>query len=100
MRSSAREDLIEAEGLIPADEDGLARLALRLGSEVKGCVEMMSGAIWVKEQLELAGWAVQVAHARKVGDWPACLQDRQGRRPGAGRALPPRSGAGGLGGVA
>ena len=39
---------IEAEGLIPADEVGLARLVLRLGAEVKACVEMMSGAIWVK----------------------------------------------------
>jgi transposase len=59
---------IEAEGLIPADEDGLARLALKLGPEVKACVEMMSGAIWVKDQLELCGWSVEVAHARKVRD--------------------------------
>ena len=27
---------IKGEGLIPADEDGLARLVLELGSEVKG----------------------------------------------------------------
>jgi len=69
---------IEAEGLIPADEDGLARLALRLGPEVKGCVEMMSGAIWVKEQLELCGWSMQVAHARKVRDIAplACKTDK------------------------
>jgi hypothetical protein len=66
---------IDGEGLIPADEDGLVHLALRLGPEVKACVEMMSGAIWVKDQLELAGWEVQVAHARKVSwcqpsGWP------------------------------
>jgi transposase len=69
---------IEAEGLIPADEDGLARLALKLGPEVKACVEMMSGAIWVKDQLELAGWEVQVAHARKVRDIAplACKTDK------------------------
>ena len=69
---------IEAEGLIPADEDGLAHLALKLGPEVKACVEMMSGAIWVKDQLELAGWSVEVAHARKVRDIAplACKTDK------------------------
>ena len=69
---------IEGEGLIPADEDGLARLVLKLGPEVKGCIEMMSGAIWVKDQLELAGWQVQVAHARKVRDIAplACKTDK------------------------
>ena len=69
---------IESEGLIPADEDGLARLALKLGPEVKACVEMMSGAIWVKDQLELGGWSVEVAHARKVRDIAplACKTDK------------------------
>jgi transposase len=69
---------IEGEGLIAADEDGLAGLALRLGSEVRACVEMMSGAIWVKDQLELAGWSVEVAHARKVRDIAplACKTDK------------------------
>jgi transposase len=69
---------IEGEGLIPADEDGLARLALKLGPEVKACVEMMSGAIWVKDQLELCGWSVEVAHARKVRDIAplACKTDK------------------------
>jgi len=69
---------IEAEGLIPADEDGLARLALKLGPEVRACVEMMSGAIWVKDQLSLAGWSVEVAHARKVRDIAplACKTDK------------------------
>ena len=39
---------------------------------------MMSGAIWVKDQLELAGWEVQVAHARKVRDIAplACKTDK------------------------
>ena len=69
---------IEAEGLIPADEDGLARLALKLGPEVRACVEMMSGAIWVKDRLESAGWSVEVAHARKVRDIAplACKTDK------------------------
>jgi hypothetical protein len=38
---------IAGEGLIPANEDGLTRLVLQLGTEVEGCVEMMSGAVWV-----------------------------------------------------
>ena len=69
---------IDGEGLIPADEDGLVHLALKLGPEVTACVEMMSGAIWVKDQLELAGWNVQVAHARKVRDIAplACKTDK------------------------
>jgi transposase len=69
---------IEIEGLISADEDGLAKLALKLGPDVEGCVEMMSGAIWVKDQLELAGWSMTVAHARKVRDIAplACKTDK------------------------
>ena len=69
---------IEREGLIPADEDGLAQLVLELGVEVKGCVEAMSGAVWVKDQLELAGWQVDVAHAGKVRDIAplACKTDK------------------------
>jgi Transposase len=69
---------IEAEGTIPASEDGLARLVLKVGSEVKACVEMMSGAVWVRDQLAMAGWEVQVAHARKVRDVAplACKTDK------------------------
>ena len=63
---------------MPADEDGLARLVLALGTEVRACVEMMSGAIWVRDQLAAAGWRVQVAHARKVRDVAplACKSDK------------------------
>ncbi len=69
---------IKGEGLIPASEDGLAKLVLELGTEVKGCVEMMSGAVWVRDQLELAGWQMEVAHARKVRDVAplACKTDK------------------------
>jgi transposase len=69
---------IAGEGLIPADEDGLARLVLEQGTEVKACVEMMSGAVWVRDRLEDAGWEVQVAHARKVRDVAplACKTDK------------------------
>jgi transposase len=69
---------ITDEGFIPADEEGLARLVLRAGTEVKACVEMMSGAVWVRDQLELAGWEVLIAHARKVRDIAplACKTDK------------------------
>lgn len=69
---------ISDEGMISADEDGLARLVLGLGTDVRACVEMMSGAIWVRDQLAAAGWQVQVAHARKVRDIAplACKTDR------------------------
>ena len=57
---------IVGEGRIAADRDGLARLVLELGDEVKACLEMMSGALWVRDQLVTCGWQVQVADARKV----------------------------------
>ena len=69
---------IGGEGTIPADESGLARLVLELGTEVSGCVEMMSGAVWVRDQLQGAGWEMKVAHARKVRDVAplACKTDK------------------------
>jgi hypothetical protein len=39
------------EGFVPADEDGLDMLVLRLGLDVRACVEMMSGAVWVCDRL-------------------------------------------------
>jgi transposase len=69
---------IRSEGLIPANEDGLAKLVLRLGTEANAAVEMMSGAVWVRDRLGEAGWEVKVAHARKVRDVAplACKTDR------------------------
>ena len=69
---------IEAEGMIAASEDGLARLVLKVGAEAQATVEMMSGAVWVRDQLMLAGWEVKVAHARKVRDVAplACKTDK------------------------
>jgi transposase len=69
---------ITSEGLIPANEDGLARLVLEQGTEVRAAVEMMSGAVWVRDRLEAVGWQVQVAHARKVRDVAplACKTDK------------------------
>ena len=57
---------LTAEATTPADEDGLLRLVARLGPDVKACVEMMSGAVWVRDRLKQAGWQVEVADARKV----------------------------------
>jgi transposase len=67
-----------AEGAITADEDGLARLAHRLGPDVQGCVEMMSGAVWVRDRLAAGGWRVEIADARKVKAIAplACKTDR------------------------
>jgi hypothetical protein len=67
------------EGAIPADQDGLSRLALSLGAgEVHGCIEMMSGAVWVRDQLATVGWDVRLADARKVKAIAplACKTDR------------------------
>jgi transposase len=66
------------EGFIPADADGLARLVIELDESVSGCIEMMSGAVWVRDQLAAAGWTIQIANARKVkGVAPlACKTDR------------------------
>jgi transposase len=69
---------IAAEGFVAADEDGLARLVIELGPEVRACLEMMSGAVWVRDQLAGAGWRVEVADARKVKNVAplACKTDR------------------------
>lgn len=70
--------VISGEGFTPADEDGLARLVLKLGSDVKACLEMMSGAVWVRDRLRSAGWQVEVADARRVKAVAplACKTDR------------------------
>lgn len=67
------------EGMVAADEDGLSRLALELaGEEVVGCIEMMSGSVWVRDQLAWVGWEVKIADARKVKAIAplACKTDR------------------------
>ena len=66
------------EGVISADEDGLTRLVARLGPDVRGCIEMMSGAVWVRDRLAECGWTIEVADARKVKAIAplACKTDR------------------------
>jgi transposase len=54
------------EGWTPADEDGLGALIAHLGPEAAACLEMMSGAAWVRDRLQDGGWTVQIADARKA----------------------------------
>lgn len=64
------------------DADGLRSLARWLdewyGEPVKAAIESMTGARFVHDQLELAGWEVEIADAQKVkGLAPlACKTDR------------------------
>jgi transposase len=57
---------------------GLARQLAGLGEPVVAAIESMNGARFVHDQLELAGWEVQIADAQKVkGLAPlACKTDR------------------------
>jgi hypothetical protein len=67
------------EGAVAADQDGLSRLALTLGvGGVRGCIEMMSGAVWVRDQLAAVGWDIRLADARKAKAIAplACKTDR------------------------
>jgi transposase len=70
--------VIAEEGFVPADEDGLTRLVFELGSHVRACLEMMSGAAWVRDRLTAAGWEVEIADARRVKNIAplACKTDK------------------------
>jgi transposase len=66
---------------VPPDADGLRGLVGQLaglGEPVAAAIESMNGARFVHDQLELAGWQVQIADAQKVkGLAPlACKTDR------------------------
>ena len=68
-------------GAAPPDADGLRSLAARLGSHrqpIRAAIESMNGARFVHDQLELEGWEVEIADARRVkGLAPlACKTDR------------------------
>ena len=68
-------------GAAPPDADGLRSLARRLARHeqpVRAAIESMNGARFVHDQLELAGWQVEIADALKVkGLAPlACKTDR------------------------
>jgi transposase len=68
-------------GSAPPDADGLHTLTRRLkryGEPIRAAIESMNGARFVHDRLELAGWQVEIADARKVkGLAPlACKTDR------------------------
>jgi len=71
---------VAAVGACPPDRDGLTHLVHGLEAEgpVLAAIESMSGARFVHDQLELAGWDVRIADARRVkGLAPlACKTDR------------------------
>ena len=77
-----RGDRVEV-GAAPPDGDGLRgfarRVELRHGPVgVRAAIESMNGARFVHDQLELAGWQVEIADAQKVkGLAPlACKTDK------------------------
>jgi len=56
-----------ALGAVPPDRDGLRKLVRRLGDDaVLAVIESMSGARFVHDELELAGWEVRIADALKA----------------------------------
>src|SRR5436189_2005277 len=68
-------------GAAPPDADGLRGLSQRLdghGAPIRAAIESMNGARFVHNQLERAGWQVEIADAQKVkGLAPlACKTDR------------------------
>jgi transposase len=68
-------------GAAAPDADGLRGLTERLGrhgAPIRGAIESMNGARFVHDQLERAGWQVEIADAQKVkGLAPlACKTDR------------------------
>jgi transposase len=68
-------------GAAPPDADGLRTLAARLGryeQPIRAAIESMNGARFVHDQLELAGWRIEIADAVRVkGLAPlACKTDR------------------------
>ena len=70
-----------AIGAAPPDADGLRGLAVRIArfqQPVRAAIESMNGARFVHDQLEQAGWQVEIADALKVkGLAPlACKTDR------------------------
>ena len=52
----------------PPDADGLRHLVERVGAQgrVRGVIESMTGARFVRDTLEALGWEVLVADAQKV----------------------------------
>jgi transposase len=74
-----QEGELAASGAVAPDRDALAKLGQRLGdAPALAVIESMSGARFVHDQLELAGWDVRIADAQRArGLAPlACKTDR------------------------
>ena len=70
--------LVDA-GAVPPDPDGLAQLVRRLGdADVLAVLEVMNGARFVHDQLELRGWDVRLADPQRSRALAplACKTDR------------------------
>jgi transposase len=70
--------LLDAEGgtievgAAASDVDGLHGLTERLdrqGESIRAAIESMNGARFMHDQLERAGWQVEIADAQKVKGW-------------------------------
>jgi transposase len=72
-----RGETVAVDAVAP-DADGLRHLSARFSPPVRAAIESMNGARFVHDQLELAGWEVEIADAARVkGLAPlACKTDR------------------------
>ena len=70
------------EGAVAPQLHGLARMVLELGDEVVAVIESMTGARFIHDQLELAGWDVRIADAYRAKGIAklACKTDRSDAR--------------------
>ena len=85
--------MIVGEGAVSADEDGLARLAIDRGGDVRAVVELMTGASWGSRHDRRGRLNVQIARAREVRDVAplACIANSERVREGRSAAtLVPR----------
>jgi hypothetical protein len=72
-------------GAAAPDADGLRGLTGRLarhGEPIRGAIESMNGARFVHDQLERAGWQVEIADAQKVKGWRRWPARPTGSTPG------------------
>jgi hypothetical protein len=80
---------ITGEGMVPADEDGLAKLVLAVGTDAKACAEMMSGrGLGPGSSRRRRLRSSDRRCAQGSGGRAAGVQDRQGRRACAVGAVP------------
>jgi hypothetical protein len=69
---------ISDERVVAADEDRVDRTRPAVWYRCSRVRGVMSGAVWVRDRLQAAGWSVDVANARKVHEVAplACTTDK------------------------